>query len=137
MKRWVWLGAFSILWLGACGPPTGDDEMGYRHQAIAHFQVGRLDEAKALLDQSLYPNPGDPVALFYLGRIAFEQRDWEEAIYRFQCCLGADPGHPTARDWLLRAETAAGTVGPRLRFIPLPPVRRVAPQRTPPRTPPE
>ena len=125
MKRWVLVVAFSALPIGGCGPAMVEDEMGYRQQAVAEFQAGYLARAKVLLGQTLYCHPADPVALYYLGRIACEERDWEEAIYRFQCCLGADPGHADAREWLIRAERAAGVIGPKLRFVPLPPARRV------------
>ncbi|MGB2819981.1 MAG: tetratricopeptide repeat protein [Phycisphaerae bacterium] len=124
MKRLVLAAALPSLLICGCGPPTLEDEMGYRQQAVAEFQVGHLAEAKALLEQALYPDPSDPVALYYLGRIACEEGRWEEAIYRFQCCLSADPGHAEARQWLIRAERAAGVVGPKLRFVPLPPPPR-------------
>jgi len=125
MKRCVLVVAFWLLPTGGCGPATLEDEMGYRQQAVAEFQAGYLAEAKVLLGQTLYCDPADPVALYYVGRIACEEGEWEEAIYRFQCCLGADPGHAEARKWLIRAEEAAGAIGPKLRFVPLPPAPRV------------
>jgi len=124
MERWIVLEMVAAVLVGGCGPATMDDELGYRQKAVSAFQVGHLDEAKELLDRALYTSPADPMALYYLGRIACEEGEWEEAIYRFQCCLGADPGHGDAREWLIRAERAAGVVGPKLRFIPLPPARR-------------
>ncbi len=62
-----------------------------------------------------------------MGRIAALRREWEDAIYYYQCCLDADPGFADARDRLLHTERSSAALGTRLRFIPLPPARPVPP----------
>lgn len=123
MNRCVLVCTVWMLALAGCGPVAVEDEMGYRTQAISRFRAGQYDDARVLLELALFRNPSDPVSLYWLGRVACEKADWEQAIYRFQSCLSVDPGHPQARAWLLRAEEASGAVGQQLRFIPLPPAR--------------
>ena len=99
---------------GGCGPTT--EEM--RVQAVSEYQVGHIRQAKDLLQRVLSREPSDPQALFYMGRIACAEQAWEDAIYYLQCSLDSDPSNDEARVLLEQAQRAAGTAGPKLRFIP-------------------
>ena len=123
MKRCVLPGLAGILWLSGCGPGAYVDPE-YRTNAVAAFQVGHMAEAREQFDQALGRNPSDPFALYYMGRIACAEKEWEDAIYYLQCCLDADPSYRNARTYLALAEESAGMVGPKLRFIPDWPPRR-------------
>jgi len=126
MKHLAWLeiAVATALLMGGCAPDADQNSITNRNDAIAAFQVGHVAEAKDMFERALSWNPADPDALYYMGRISCVEQDWERAIYYFQCCIDADPAFPTARPWLLYAEKAAGTVGDKLRFIPIPPQRR-------------
>jgi tetratricopeptide (TPR) repeat protein len=114
MKRWVVpMVVAGLLTAGCTGP-----DLQLRARAIGEFQVGHVDEAKVLFSQALGRNPSDPVALYYLGRIAYAKADYEDAIYYFQCCVDSDPSYAEAYGWLSRAQKAAGSAGKLLRFIP-------------------
>lgn len=113
MRHLAWLPIAVVMafFMTGCGPD----------EAISAFQVGHVAEAKAMFQQALSRNPADPDALYYMGRIACVEQDWESACYYFQCCIDADPSFPTARQWFIYAEKSAGV---NLRFIPIPPQRR-------------
>lgn len=111
------------LLVGGCSD-ADQNSITNRNNAISEFQVGHVAEAKAMFERSLSWRPADPEALYYMGRIACVEQEWEIAIYYFQCCIDAAPSFPTARQWLLYAEKSAGAVGDKLRFIPIPPQRR-------------
>ena len=111
------VGALAAAVLAGCGGPSTDELV---NRAVADFQVGRLDRAKATLARALGQSPSHPLALFYMARIHHAERSYERAIYYYQCCLDADPGNAAARKYLAEAVKAAGPVGRTLRFIPEP-----------------
>ncbi len=126
MRHLAWLPIAVMLAVLAagCAPDADQFSAANRSDAISAFQVGHVAEAKAMFQRALSWNPSDPECLYYMGRIACTEQDWENASYYFQCCFDADPSFPTAREWYLYAERSAGTVGEKLRFRPIPPQRR-------------
>jgi len=116
MRHLAWLPICVVLatLAGACAPGPGENSIQNRNEAISLFQVGKIAKAKAMLDRSLSWNPADPEALYYMGRIACTEQEWEKAIGYFDQCLNADPAFPTAKQWLMHAEGASG-LGTKLR----------------------
>jgi len=125
MRHLAWLPmAVALAVLGAgCTPDADRFSAANREKAISAFQVGHVAEAKAMFQRALSWNPAEPEALYYMGRIACTEQEWEKAIGFFDLCLNADPSFPTAREWLMYAENASG-LGDRLRSGPIPPQRR-------------
>ena len=116
MRQLAWMlsaGAVAVLAV-ACAPDADQNSIKNRQDAIAAFQVGRVAEAKALLERSLSWRPADPEALYYMGRIACTEQEWERAIGYFGRCIDVDPAFPTARQWLRFAEQSSG-LGDKLR----------------------
>lgn len=62
--------------------------------AVAHHQAGRLAEANVLYQQILQGNPRHPVALHFLGMIAFQTGDYERAVDLTSKSIKADPKNP-------------------------------------------
>ena len=125
MRHLAWLAiavALAVL-VGGCAPDADQFSQANRTEAISAFQVGHVAEAKAMFQRALSWNSADPEVLYYMGRIACTEQEWEKAIGFFDLCLNADPSFPTARDWLLYAEKTSG-LGDRIRSIPIPPQRR-------------
>ena len=114
MKRWSVGVMLAAGFLAGCGPAN----MARDDPAVGEFQVGHIRQAKEMFRQALDRNPSDPLPLYYMGRIACTESEWEDAIYYLQCCLDADPRYTDARRWLARAQHAAGSAGRKLRFIP-------------------
>lgn len=72
--------------------------------------AGRLDQAKALVDQVLAKNSSDPSALFYRGLIELRQNDAVSAERDFSLFRDKDPQNVIARLWLSRAMRARDNV---------------------------
>ena len=101
--------------LPGCGPSTHD----LLKQGISQFQTGHPDKAQEILTEVLSREPSNPDALFYMGKIAQSQGQYERAIYYYQCCLDADPSYVEAARLLAQAIKSADPVGKKLQFIPI------------------
>ena len=89
--------------------------------AISHHQAGRLAEAKRLYTETLSQEPKHPVALHYLGVIAYQQGDAGQAIALIGNALAIKPDCADAhnnlasgrslveRSWSARARTREST----------------------------
>ena len=122
MRQWAWLPitvGLAMLAVGCASPD--ENSIQNRNDGIAAFQAGHRADAKRLFERTLSWRPADPQALYYMGRIACDEQEWEQAIGYFDKCLNVDPGFPTARQWLKYAEEASG-LGDRAR--PGPPLPR-------------
>jgi len=117
---WLPMAVTLVILVAACAPDADQFSAANRAYAISEFQVGHVAEAKAMFQRALSWNPADPEVLYYLGRIACTEREWEKAWGFFDSCLNADPSFPTAREWLKYAEDASG-LGDRLRSGPTAP----------------
>ena len=122
MRHLAWLPiAVALAGLVAgCTPDADRFSAANREKAISAFQVGHVAEAKAMFQRALSWNPAEPEALYYMGRIACTEQEWEKAIGFFDLCINADPSFPTAREWRKYAEDASG-LGDKLRSTPTTP----------------
>jgi len=104
-------GAVLAVVLSGCGPSAED----LRNKGIAEYQIGRTEQARALLQMSLDLDPVDPEALYYMGRAMHTDEFYEHAIFYYQACLHVSPGHSEVQEWLSKATTAlaARSRGPR------------------------
>jgi tetratricopeptide (TPR) repeat protein len=120
LRLGLWtLGLAACLALAALASSgCGQSASAHRDEGITAFQVGDLDRAKMLLGESIERSPGDPRALYYMGRVMHREGFYEQAVYYYQSCLSVRPGHPTARRWLDMAMAELGPVGPKLEFLP-------------------
>jgi tetratricopeptide (TPR) repeat protein len=113
MKRWILCGLCAIV-LAGCGDSADD----LRKRGVSEFQIGHLTIAKESFQKVLSRSPGDPESNYYMGRIAHAEGNLVKASMFYQSCLGADPRHQEARQWLERAENEGGQPIRNLRFIP-------------------
>ncbi len=99
---------------GGCNQEARD----LRERGITEFQVGRVEDAQALLNEALEHDAGDAEALYYLGRILHREGLYEQAVFYYQSCLQVRPGHPVARRWLAMAMAELGPGAETLYFLP-------------------
>jgi tetratricopeptide (TPR) repeat protein len=83
--------------LSGCGAPTPAEVV---QAGATDFQLGRLDKARAAMEQVLRQEPSHPDALFFMGRICQAQGLTVQARYYYECCLDAAPGYPEAEKFL-------------------------------------
>jgi tetratricopeptide (TPR) repeat protein len=117
-SRWAFLMAWSVLLLVlavGCIPPEPTELI---HKGIHQYELGKLDAAQATLIQARNIDPGNPVAMYYLGRVYHAQGYYEMAIYYYQSCLDLRPDYPTTREYLDQARQDAGKAGEKLQFMP-------------------
>lgn len=75
---------------GAGGP------MAAARLAEMYLRTGRLDEAVAQLETLRRDNPSNPVPPYFLGAIAYERRQFPQAVEWFEKALLLDPSHESA-----------------------------------------
>jgi Flp pilus assembly protein TadD len=90
-----------------CEPPPARDQL--LETAKNEIQAGQTDQAKVTLDRVRYYYPGDPEALYGLGRIAHKEGNLPQAMFFYRACLDSAPWHDRARLWLERAVVEAAT----------------------------
>lgn len=66
-------------------------------QAIVYLSQGKIDQAKAVLDESAALNPAAAETWFLKGRIAYHQKQLRPAVAYFTQALEADPEYSEAR----------------------------------------
>ena len=108
MRYLALCGLLAAMAVGGCGPTQ-------KQKAIAEFEVGHVDQARAMLKEVLERTPSDPEALYYMGRAMHAQKNYVQAIYFYRSCLDADPGCAPAKRFLVKAEQEAGMEVERLR----------------------
>lgn len=104
-----------VLILSGCQTPSRQELL---DEGMAHFQVDRTEEARAVLERLLSYYPGDPDGLYVLGRVYHKRKEYPQAIYYYRCCIDAAPSYRVARAWLERAEAESGLQGGDFRFQP-------------------
>jgi tetratricopeptide (TPR) repeat protein len=97
------------------------------HLAGIHYELGRLllegqptaealDEARHEFEEELKIDPGDAAAEDQLGDMAWQARNWDDAITHFRAALKIDPGFEQALVGLGKSLLSAGrapeAVGP-------------------------
>jgi Flp pilus assembly protein TadD len=65
-----------------------------------YLKLKRLDEAEELFRHVLESDPKNFYAMFNLGLVRIERRDYAEAVSRLQKAISVDSAWPTARLWL-------------------------------------
>jgi protein O-GlcNAc transferase len=93
--------------------------------ALRHHQAGRLDEAESIYRQILTAQPGDPQALYLLGRVEHQRGRFPQAAALAALAIEADPleatYHQSLGDTLLsqgRPDAAADALREALRLNP-------------------
>jgi len=71
--------------------------------AIQQFEAKQYAEAKAALEQLAGREPKNATAAFYLGRIAFEQNNADEAVKWFETAVKLDDKRAVHHHWLAQA----------------------------------
>jgi len=71
--------------------------------AIQQFETKQYPEAKAALEQLITREPKNATAVFYLGRIAFERNNADEAVKRFETAVRLDDKRAVHHHWLAQA----------------------------------
>lgn len=59
--------------------------------AFSHHQAGRLDAAEEIYRRIINDNPRHPVAIHYLGVVAFQRGQYDQAIELIQHSIALDP----------------------------------------------
>ncbi len=93
------------------GAPAATDRL--LDEALEHHRAGRLDKAKALYEEVLSAKPDDAGALHFLGVLAHQQGDHEEAYRLISRAIAADGRQPAFHDhqgvalrWMGRTDEA-------------------------------
>lgn len=68
--------------------------------ALRQFEAKQYPEAKAALEQLNRAEPNNTAAAFYLGRIAFQQNNWDEAERWFDAAVKLDDKASAHHHWL-------------------------------------
>jgi len=71
--------------------------------AIRQFEAKQYPEAKAALEQWIGREPNNATAAFYLGRIAFQQNNADEAVKWFETAVRLDGKRAAHHHWLAQA----------------------------------
>jgi tetratricopeptide (TPR) repeat protein len=80
--------------------------------ASIHIELGNLDRARAILDNSQAAFPDDPQLHILLGRVALRQQRWSDARRAYQRASWENPFHP-------EIHAALGQIGKELNDAPL------------------
>ena len=87
---------------------------------VADFQVGRLEAAAAKLERGLAGKPHHADGLFYMGRLHHTRGQLARALFYYECCLDAAPGHPGVKKHLAQVRRQLGATAETLRVVPDP-----------------
>jgi tetratricopeptide (TPR) repeat protein len=82
-------------------------------RGVAELKGGKTDAAAATFAAAVKANPTDTISLFYLGKMAFEKKDYTGAIANFNRVTAANANDAAAWKYLIysylqRAQGAAG-----------------------------
>ncbi len=75
-------------------PPTPEQEF---IAAIAHFEAGQMDAARAACERTLVLAPGHAQAMHMLGVFRHDEGRLEESAELLRAAVAAEPGHPGPR----------------------------------------
>ena len=59
-------------------------------RGLAEFRTGKAADAERSFNAAIKADPKNTAALFYLGRIAYEQKNWDNAVVMFNRATAAD-----------------------------------------------
>jgi tetratricopeptide (TPR) repeat protein len=96
------LAAIVVLFCSA-RPLVGDTTGSYDRQANALLQQGRMEEATAMLHETLAAQPADALAHQLLCRVFYAQEIADNAIHECELAASNDPSNSNTQMWLGRA----------------------------------
>jgi tetratricopeptide (TPR) repeat protein len=96
------LAAIVVLFCNA-RPLVGDTTGSYDRQANALLQQGRMEEATAMLHETLAAQPADALAHQLLCRVFYAQEIADSAIHECELAASNDPSDSNTQMWLGRA----------------------------------
>ena len=82
--------AFKLFTLGAKTDRTDPDLL--NGLGICLCEMGKLNEAKQVLEYAIEKNPDDPVIYANIAGVLWEQMEYDMAIYYYNKSLEIDPG---------------------------------------------
>ena len=85
-----------------------DHAFGQLHLAMALTAEGRLDEAKAALDEALNLRPNEPAFRLFAGKVHFDAEKYRDAANEFRRALELNPDNVLAKGYVALAEWANG-----------------------------
>ena len=71
--------------------------------AIKQFEAKKYQEAKTAFEQAANADPKNAIAVFYLGRIAFQQNNADEAVKWFEAAVKLQDNNSSYHHWLGQA----------------------------------
>ncbi len=102
MRRIVAL-ALTVMVLAGCGGSKGLDP---KVAAIGLYNDGDLDGATMQLTELARQRPEDPQVAYYLGRVAFDQQRFDDALQHFTKATELSANHADAHYWSGRTYAA-------------------------------
>src|SRR6185436_8171800 len=72
--------ALPLLTTVTTRPGAAPDPLFLYYRGLAEFKTGKTAEAEKSFNAAVKLNPRNTASLFYLGRMAFERKDWASAI---------------------------------------------------------
>jgi tetratricopeptide (TPR) repeat protein len=82
--------ALPLLVTATTRPGTPPDATMLYLRGLAEFNTGKRADAERSFNAAIKADPKNTAALFYLGRIAYEQKNWDSAIAMFNRATTAD-----------------------------------------------
>ena len=72
-------------------PGKAPDPLFLYYRGLAEFKTGKTSDAEKSFNAAVKANPRNTASLFYLGRMAFDRKDWDAAIAWFNRATTNDP----------------------------------------------
>jgi tetratricopeptide (TPR) repeat protein len=72
-------------------PGKAPDALFLYYRGLAEFKTGKTADAEKSFNAAVKANPRNTASLFYLGRMAFDRKDWDAAIAWFNRATTNDP----------------------------------------------
>lgn len=72
-------------------PGKAPDPLFLYYRGLAEFKTGKTADAEKSFNAAVKANPRNTASLFYLGRMAFDRKDWDAAIAWFNRATTNDP----------------------------------------------
>jgi tetratricopeptide (TPR) repeat protein len=92
-------------------PGKTPDPLFLYYRGLAEFKTGKPEEAEKSFNAAVKANPRSTASLFYLGRIAFERKDFDAAIAWLNRATTSDPRLADAWSLLTYAYLNRGNAG--------------------------
>jgi tetratricopeptide (TPR) repeat protein len=110
--KWVLLLACILAWTGSALPQSDAQITRMLMESYDLLEAGKLDQAKAVFQQILQQDPGNPLALNNLGAVLVKEKKYREALQYLEQAL------PKARGYKVRVNRVCDVEGLCLAFRP-------------------